>query len=46
MWLVVSGRPAYLAEIDPGTAAVQVVPHPDGDKYWIVGRHLHRSRWY
>lgn len=28
-----------------GTAAAQLVAHPDGDKYWIVGQHLYRSRW-
>lgn len=30
----------------PGTAAAQLVSHPVGDKYWIVGQHLYRSRWY
>jgi hypothetical protein len=28
------------------TAAAQLVAHPSGDKYWIVGQHLYRSRWY
>ncbi len=36
----------FVDSAPPGTAAAQLVSHPNGDKYWIAGQHLHRSRWY
>lgn len=39
--------PSTLTDSAPlGTAGAQVVAHPDGDKYWIRGQRLYRSRWY